>query len=73
MINSPVYNAQVASFSVAKALAGTSANISTMDAITAQKPPYCLRIVKEYRLESTQLFRNLVAQRIRANRIEARQ
>lgn len=73
MNHSPVYKAQVASFTVAKELAGNHANVSTMDDFTAQRAPFCLRIKKEYRHASTQQFRNLVAQRLRVDRKAGRQ
>ena len=66
MNQSPVYNAQVKTFSIAKKLANDYRSVTGMDA--CMKPPFCLRIVAEHRTPSMQEFRNQVAKEARALR-----
>ena len=59
-----VYKAQVKTFKIAREmLAGKFSNISSIN--DSLKPPYCLRVVKEYRTAAMQQFRDNVAQYIK--------
>lgn len=58
-----VYKAQVKTFKIARELAGNFSNVSSIN--DSLKPPYCLRVVKEYRTAAMQQFRDAVAQNIK--------
>jgi hypothetical protein len=54
-----VYKTQCKTFKIAQELAGVSSNVSSIN--DSLKPPYCLRVVKEYRTAAMQQFRDNVA------------
>ena len=58
-----IYKAQCKTFKVARELAGKFSNVSSIN--DSLKPPYCLRIVKDYRTIEIQQFRDNVAQQIK--------
>ena len=60
---SAVYKSQCKTFKIAQKLAGQFNNTSSINDIL--KPPYCLRVVKEYRTVAIQQFRDNVAQQIK--------
>jgi len=60
-----VYNTQCKTSKIAQYLAGVHGNLSSINDIL--KPPYCLRIVKEYRTLEAQNFRDQVARYIKEN------
>ena len=55
-----VYKAQCKTSKIACELAGNFSNVSSIN--DSLKPPYCLRVVKEYRTAKMQNFRDNVAQ-----------
>jgi hypothetical protein len=55
-----VYKAQCKTFNIARELVGNFSNVSSIN--DSLKPPYCLRVVKEYRTAVMQQFRDDVAQ-----------
>ena len=57
---SAVYKAQCKTSKIAQKLAGQFNNVSSIN--DSLKPPYCLRVVKEYRTIAMQQFRDTVAQ-----------
>ena len=60
MERSSVYKAQCRTFEVAQMLANDHRMVTTeLDAHL--KPPFCLRVLREYRTEEMQKFRDLVA------------
>jgi hypothetical protein len=61
-----VYKAQSKTFKIAQELADVSSNVSSIN--DSLKPPYCLRVVKEYRTVEMQQFRDNVAQYIKLKR-----
>lgn len=58
-----VYKAQCKTSKVAQELAGNFSNVSSIN--DSLKPPYCLRVLKEYRTIEMQQFRDNVAQQIK--------
>lgn len=58
-----VYKAQCKTSKVARELAGNFSNVSSIN--DSLKPPYCLRVLKEYRTIEMQQFRDNVAQQIK--------
>tara|TARA_R110000868_G_scaffold1867_1_gene14842 strand:+ start:688 stop:906 length:219 start_codon:yes stop_codon:yes gene_type:complete len=56
---SAVYKTQCKTFLIAQKLAGQFSNVSSIN--DSLKPPYCLRVVKEYRTATMQHFRDSVA------------
>ena len=56
---SAVYKTQCKTFKIAQDLAAQFNNVSSINDIL--KPPYCLRVVKEYRTIEIQKFRDNVA------------
>lgn len=62
----PVWNAQVKTANIANRLAGDFRSVAEWEAHT--RPPFCLRILKEYRTPEMQAFRDKVAQTARAER-----
>jgi hypothetical protein len=60
-----VYKTQCKTWLIAQKLACQFSNVSPIDAIL--KPPYCLRVVKEYRNIDVQNFRDQVARYIKEN------
>lgn len=56
---SAVYKTQCKTFLIAQELAGQFNNMSSIN--DSLKPPYCLRVVKEYRTAAMQHFRDSVA------------
>ena len=58
-----VYKAQCKTSKIARELAGNFSNVSSIN--DSLKPPYCLRVVKEYRTVEMQQFRDNVAQQIK--------
>ena len=65
IISSAVYKAQCKTFLIARELAGKFSNVSSIN--DSLKPPYCLRVIKEYRTAAMQQFRDAVAQNIKRN------
>ena len=61
-----VYKTQCKTFKIAQKLAGQFNNISSIN--DSLKPPYCLRVVKEYRTIEMQQFRDTVAKNIKLER-----
>ena len=60
---SAVYKTQCRTFLIAQKLAGQFNNVSSIN--DSLKPPYYLRVVKQYRTVETQQFRDNVAQYIK--------
>ena len=60
--SSSVFKAHVKTFDLAKAFTGFG-NVCTVN--NSMKPPFCLRVVKAYRNEEIQSFRDNVAKRMR--------
>lgn len=58
-----VYKAQCKTSKIARELAGNFSNVSSIN--DSLKPPYCLRVVKQYRTAEMQHFRDNVAQYIK--------
>jgi len=58
-----VYKAQCKTWLIAQKLAGVTGNVSSIN--DGLKPPYCLRVVKEYRTAEMQEFRDDVAKTIK--------
>jgi len=58
-----VYKAQCKTWIIAQKLAGVTGNVSSIN--DSLKPPYCLRVVKEYRTAAIQQFRDDVAKTIK--------
>ena len=58
-----LYKTQCKTFKIAQDLAGQFNNASSIN--DSLKPPYCLRVVKEYRTIEMQQFRDIVAQQIK--------
>lgn len=58
-MNTSTYNAQCETFKIAQQLANNMNNVSSFDG--AFKPPFCLRVVKKYRTQAMQDFRDAVA------------
>lgn len=56
---SAVYKTQCKTFLIAQELAGQLNNVSSING--SLSPPYCLRVVKEYRTAEMQHFRDSVA------------
>ena len=63
-----VYKAQCKTSKIAHELAGNFSNISSIK--DSLKPPYCLRVVKEYRTIEMQQFRDNVAQYIKIGKLK---
>jgi len=61
-----VYKAQCATFSVACSITGDTRTITKGSDYL--KPPFCLRIVRQYRTPEMQQFRDLVARTIKEQR-----
>jgi hypothetical protein len=55
-----VYKAQCKTWLIAQKLAGKFGSVSLIN--NSLKPPYCLRVVKDYRTAAMQQFRDDVAQ-----------
>lgn len=64
-----LYKAQCKTFLIAKKLTGLLGNVSAIDA--SFNPPFCLRVVKEYRTTAMQGFRDNVAKIARHERVAA--
>jgi hypothetical protein len=60
-----VYKTQCKTFKIAQYLAGVTGNVSSIN--DSLKPPYCLRVVKEYRNIDVQNFRDQLARYIKEN------
>ncbi len=60
---SAIYKTQCKTFLIAQKLAGQFNNVSSIN--DSLNPPYCLRVVKEYRTIEMQQFRDSVAQQIK--------
>ena len=60
-----VYNSQCKTWIIAHNLAGQFSTVSSIN--DSFKPPYCLRLVKEYRTLNVQNFRDQVARYIKEN------
>ena len=60
-----LYKTQCKTFKIAQYLAGVHGNVSSIN--DGLKPPYCLRLVKEYRTLDVQNFRDQVARYIKEN------
>jgi len=58
-----VYKIQCKTSKIARELANKFSNVSSIN--DSLKPPYCLRVVKEYRTAAMQQFRDNVAQQIK--------
>ena len=65
---SAVYKTQCKTFLIAQKLAGQFNNVSSIN--DSLKPPYCLRVIKEYRTVETQQFRDNVAQYIKIGKLK---
>jgi hypothetical protein len=63
-----VYKAQCKTFKIAQELASVSSNVSSIN--DCLKPPWCLRVVKEYRTIEMQQFRDTVAQYIKIGKLK---
>ena len=64
-----VYKAQCKTSKIAREmLAGNFSDVSSIN--DSLKPPYCLRVVKEYRTVEMQQFRDNVAQYIKIGRLK---
>ena len=64
-----VYKAQVRTSKIAREmLAGNFSDVSSIN--DSLKPPYCLRVVKEYRTVEMQQFRDSVAQYIKIGKLK---
>jgi len=71
-IKQAVYNAHCATFKIACRIANTFGNVTKSSNIIASsmKAPHCLRIVKAYRDENTQSFRDFVAKEVKKLRAQ---
>lgn len=67
IISSAVYKAQCKTFLIAQKLAGQFNNASSIN--DSLKPPFCLRVVKQYRTVEMQQFRDYVAQYIKIGKL----
>jgi len=63
-----VYKAQCKTSKIARELAGNFSNVSSIN--DSLKPPYCLRVVKEYRSIEIQQLRDSVAQYIKIGKLK---
>ncbi len=63
---SAVYKTQCKTSKIAQKLTGQFSNVSSIN--DSLKPPYCLRVLKEYRTIDMQQFRDTVAQTIKLER-----
>ena len=63
-----VYKAQCKTFKIAQDLAAQFNNVSSIN--NSLKPPYCLRVVKEYRTIEMKQFRDSVAQYIKIGKLK---
>jgi hypothetical protein len=63
-----VYKAQCKTSKIARELAGNFSNVSSIN--DSLKPPYCLRVIKEYRTVEMQQFRDSVAQYIKKGELK---
>lgn len=67
MTTQSLFNAQCKTFAIAKELAGIYNNVAHIN--SSLKPPFCLRVVKQYRTPAMQAFRNEVAREMRKERL----
>lgn len=63
---SSVYNAQCRTWQVAQEIAKDFRDVSSLDELF--QPPFCLRLVQEFRDEKTTQFRRQVANEMRKRR-----
>ena len=61
--HTPVYVAQCQTAKIAAIMTGL--HVDAMPGSWMEKPPYCLRIVRQYRTQNQQLFRDAVARETR--------
>lgn len=63
-----VYKTQCKTFLIARELADNFSNVSSIN--DSLKPPYCLRVIKDYRTVGMQQFRDNVAQYIKIGKLK---